>query len=517
MDSIGLKGKAVPVQRTKAETLVLVGCILGSVIVFLDQTAVSVALPAIRSDLDTNLASQQWIVVSYLLTLGSLILVGGSLGDILGRKRIFLAGLVGFGIASAACAIAPTTEFLIGSRALQGAAGALLVPSSLALITQTFSDEKRGWAIGMWTAWTGIAFVAGPLCGGALVDLSTWRLVFAINLPLIAINVFVINRALPGERKMGSLREIDWIGALLSAIGLAGVVYALIEQPQHGWTTETVFSLAVGVAAISGFVLREVFAKKPMVPLGIFSERNFSVANLATLTIYAGLAAATFFIVIYLQQIDGYDPITAGLALIPVTVLMWLLSPRFGKLASRVGPRLLMGVGPIIAGLGLLWLSRIGPSVDYMSDVFPGAILFGVGLSMTVAPLTTTVLSALPQERAGIASGTNNAIARIAALLAVAVIGAIVATTFSHSLTQHADAAAITKHDRGLIQSAKDQPLVKVKQSEHPSRVLQKAVLSASSDGFRSGLEFAAGLVILGGIVSLIGIVNPSRPRPQPG
>ena len=331
-------------DRTPAKRLTLLAAILGSSVVFLDGTVVNVALPAIREDLDTGLAEQQWIVEAYLLTLGSLILVGGSLGDILGRRRVFVWGLVGFGLTSALCAIAPSAELLIVARALQGIAGALLVPSSLALITAMFPGDERGAAIGSWTAWTGIAFVLGPLGGGALIEFVSWRWIFAINVPLVLATLWLVRAGVPESRDEEAPRRIDYLGAVLVSLGLAGPVFALIEQPTYGWSDPLVFvPLVAGLALLALFVWHERRTDHPMLPLSLFRSRNFAIGNLATLLIYGGLGAATFFVTIFLQQVAGYSPIAAGLSLVPITLCMWLLSRRFGALSDRIGPRLLMG------------------------------------------------------------------------------------------------------------------------------------------------------------------------------
>ena len=475
---------------SRAKRLTLWSAVLGSSVVFLDGTVVNVALPAIRADLDTGLAEQQWIVEAYLLTLGSLILVGGSLGDILGRRRVFVWGLVGFGVTSALCAVAPSAVPLIVARALQGIAGALLVPSSLALITATFPGDERGAAIGSWTAWTGMAFVIGPLGGGALIEFVSWRWIFAINVPLVLATLWLVRAGVPESRDEQASPTIDYVGALLASLGLAGPVFALIEQPLYGWSDPLVWvPLVAGLAMLAAFVWHERRTDHPMMPLALFRSRNFAIGNLATLLIYGGLGAATFYVVIFLQQVAGYSPIAAGLALVPITILMWLLSRRFGALSDRIGPRLLMGLGPIVAGIGLVWTGRLGPEVNYVTDLLPGVLLFGLGLSATVAPLTNTVLGAVPQHNAGVASGINNQVARVAALLAIAAIGAVVAATFESEL------------GRG---------------DAEPLSGGSPEVVDASVAAYRTGLGVAGAFVVFGGVISLIGIVNPRREDARP-
>ena len=409
-------------HSARTKRCALVSAVLGSAVVFIDGTVVNVALPAIRDDLGSGLAAQQWIVEAYLLTLGSLVLVGGSLGDRLGRKRVFMAGLIGFGVLSALCALAPNPGALIAARAVQGAAGALLVPSSLALITAIFSGDERGAAIGTWTAWTGVAFVAGPLLGGALIEFVSWRWIFAINVPLVLATLYTA-RELPESRDEETTGRIDYLGAVLCSLGLAGPVFALIEQSTYGWGDPLVFIPMIGGLALLGlFLWHEAHTPAPMLPLQLFRTRNFAIGNLATLLIYGGLGASTFYVTIFLQQVGGYKPIAAGLSLLPITVIMWLLSRRWGALSVRIGPRLLMGCGPLVAGAGLIWIGQIDADVNYLADVLPGVIVFGLGLSATVAPLTTTALAAAPDHLAGVASGVNNAVARVAGLLAIAVL-----------------------------------------------------------------------------------------------
>ena len=488
----------MPDARTKR--LTLVAAILGSAVVFLDGTVVNVALPAIREDLETGLAAQQWIVEAYLLTLGALILVGGSLGDHLGRRRVFVAGLIGFGVTSALCAVAPSSGVLIAMRALQGVAGALLVPSSLALITATFPGDERGAAIGSWTAWTGMAFVIGPLGGGALVEFASWRWIFALNVPLVLVTLWFVRAGVPESRDEEAPGEIDYLGALLASLGLAGPVFALIEQPMYGWSDPLVWVPGlIGLVLIGVFLWHERRTDHPMLPLSLFRSRNFAVGNAATLLIYGGLGAATFYVVIFLQQVAGWGAVEAGTSLLPITLCMWVLSRRFGALSDRIGPKLLMGLGPIVAGIGLIWMGRLDADVNYWTDLLPGVLTFGVGLSATVAPLTNTVLGAVPQHNAGVASGVNNQIARVASLLAIAAVGLVVAASFESALGAAAD---------GVDPLSGGSP----------------AVVDASVDAYRTGLGTAGALVILGGVLSLIGIVNPRRderavpePRDEPG
>jgi EmrB/QacA subfamily drug resistance transporter len=490
----------------RAQRITLIACILGSGIAFLDSTVVNVALPAIRRDLGSGLAAQQWVVEAYLLTLGAMLLIGGSLGDMFGRRRVFAYGLAGFGVTSLLCALAPGTEVLIGARALQGAAGALLVPSSLAIITATFGEAERGRAIGTWTAWTGMAFVVGPLGGGLLVDVASWRWIFAINVPLVVLNLWLL-RSVPESADERADRRVDVTGAVLCALGLGGPVFALTEQQDLGWSHPAVIGpLVAGALLLAAFVAHERRSDHPMLPLEIFRSRNFAVGNIATFTIYGGLGVVTFLVTIYLQQVVGWSAVAAGLSLMPTTLVMWLLSSRFGALADRIGPRLLMGLGPIAGGLGLLWMGRLGAEVDYVRDLLPGVLLFALGLSATVAPLTTTVLGAVPREHAGVASGVNNAIARVAALVAIAAVGAVVAGRYESALTGEVAGQPLSPRERAALERARGEALAG---GVSGSPRVDAAVRDASVQAYRWGAGVGGGLVIAGGIISLLGIANP--------
>jgi EmrB/QacA subfamily drug resistance transporter len=491
----------VPTARQKRFTLA--ACILGSAIVFIDGTVVNVALPAIRDDLNAGLATQQWVMESYLLMLGSLILIGGSLSDLFGRRRVFTIGVVGFGMTSALCAVAPTAGLLIVARGLQGLTGALLVPSALAVIIATFHGEERGAAIGSWTAWGGVSTLVGPLLGGVLIQATSWRLVFAISLVPVAGALYLIRRYVPADLDQTVHHHVDVPGAVLCAVGLAGVVLALIEQPSYGWSSPLVsVSLVVGVASLALFLVQERRARDPMLPLGLFRRRNFAVGNLATLSLYAGIGAATFFLPVFLQQVAGYRPVEAGLSLLPVTLVMFLLSKRAGALADRLGPRFFMGAGPLVAGAGMLLLLRADTDSPFVGTVLPAMLVFGLGLALTVAPLTAAVLAGVEDEHAGVASGVNNAVARVAGLLAIAAVGAVVAAQFGSTLDDRLGTAS-----GPAVERARERPLAV------PARPpeLRSAAEDASVDAFRAGLVSAALLTALGGVVSLVGIVNPRR------
>jgi len=405
--------------------LVLVVCILASFVAFLDGSVVNVGLPAIVRELGGGLVTQQWVVDAYLITLSSLILIAGSLSDLFGRKRILQLGLLGFGVASILCAVAPTSGLLIVFRALQGVAGALLVPSSLALIIAVFGNEGSGGAIGTWTAWTGIAYIIGPLLGGFLIDAASWRLIFAINVLPIAVTLWLM-RCLYHQDSKQKEPHVDILGAVLSAIGLGGPVFALIEQSHHGWSSPIIYApLIGGLAMLAYFIRYEQRIEYPMLTMELFKVRNFSVGNAATIAIYGGLSVASFLITVFIQQVGGYSAIEAGMALLPVTIIMFVLSPRFGALCGKYGPRLFMSAGPAVAGIGFFLLLRVNIPVLYWSQLLPGILLFGLGLSMTVAPLTTAILGSIESRHAGIGSAINNAVARVAGLLAIAALGIV--------------------------------------------------------------------------------------------
>jgi EmrB/QacA subfamily drug resistance transporter len=403
--------------------LTLVACILGSIIAFVDMTVVNVALPAIQRDLGGGLTAQQWIVDAYLLTLGSLILVGGSLGDIFGERRVFAWGVGAFGVASILCAAAPNAPLLIAARGIQGVAGALLTPSALAVIVTTFEGEERSAAIGTWTAWSGIAMVIGPLAGGELIAIASWRWIFLINVPLAVATIALILVAVPPREPGGRVR-IDLVGAALCVLGLGATAFALIEQRRLGWGSPAIWgALGGGAVLLAAFVLWERRTRDPMLPLRLFRQRNFTVANVETFLVYAGLSTLGFFLTLFLQQLAGYSAVRAGLALTPITIVMFVLSPYVGRLSGRYGPRLFMGAGPLIAAAGLAWLARVEPHSSYVRDLLPPVLIFAVGLSLTVAPLTATVLADASGGDAGIASAVNNAVARVAGLLGIAIVG----------------------------------------------------------------------------------------------
>jgi EmrB/QacA subfamily drug resistance transporter len=448
------------------QRLILWIAILASFVSFLDGSVINVALPAIDRELGGGLATQQWVVDAYLITLGSLILLAGSLSDVLGRIVILRIGLIGFGATSLLCAFAISPEMLIIARGLQGIAGALLVPSSLALITSSFEGVARGKAIGRWTAGTTVAFLAGPTLGGVIVDTIGWRWVFVINVFPIAATLILL--AVLGHR---DVREegvkIDYLGAVLCVLGLGGPVYALIEQDHYGWGSPLILvPFIVGILCFAGFIVRQRFARQPLMPLGLFGVRNFAVGNISTALIYGALSMGGFIIAVFLQQVAGYPATLAALATLPLGILNITLSTWLGTLAAKYGSRWFMGFGPILAGLGFLLMLTSTEHVDYWTQLLPGVILFGLGISATVAPLTSTILGSISEQQSGIGSAINNAVSRVAGLIAIAFLGLVIGTHVTFT-------------------------------------------------GFHRTLILTAVLLILGGVVSAIGIQNARKPAQE--
>ncbi len=495
----------------RAKRLALVAAIMGSFVAGLDATAVNVALPAIRGDLGGGLAGQQWVSNAYLLALGSLILVGGSLGDLFGERRVFSIGVGGFGVLSLLCAIAPSIGFLIACRALQGAFGALLMPSALAVIVAAFPRAERGGAIGSWTAWSGIATVVGPLAGGYLVDAVSWRLIFAINVPFVVATLVLVSIAVPERPPDRPHARIDWLGAVLTFLGLAGPVLALIRQPAVGWGSLEVAGPGLGgIVLLGAFIAWERRAPAPMLALELFRRRNFAVGNLQTFAMYGGLSITFFLLVLFLQEVAGYRALSAGFALMPSTIVMFLLSKRMGGLADRFGPHLFMGLGPLLAAAGLALMLRLGAHVDYLTELLPALVVFSLGLAATVAPLTAAVLSDAEESNAGIASGINNAIARVAGLVAIAAVGAIISAQFNSTLNHRLQGATLSPAASHAVAQARQQTLTRVAPARAGATVAD-AVQDASVHAFHVGMGISASLVALGGLLGLAGIRNPRR------
>lgn len=392
----------------------LAATVLGSSLAFLDGSIVNIALPAIERDLGSGVAGLQWTINAYTLTLAALILVGGSLGDRWGRKRVFLAGVIWFAAASLLCAMAPNIETLVGARALQGIGAALLTPGSLALISASMDEEDRGAAIGTWSGLAGVSTAIGPLLGGWLVEAVSWRAVFYLNLPLSAVIVWITLRHVPESKNDEIEGRIDFTGALLTAAGLAALTYGLVGS--------SLWPSVGGVALLVAFVIQQRRSPHALIPLELFANRIFTAANLTTFAVYGALSGALFLLVLQLQYVSGYSPLESGIATLPITIVMLLFSARAGRLGQRIGPRLPMTIGPLIAAAGLLLLLPIGKDAPYMTTVLPGVLVFSIGLTLLVAPLTTAVLAAAPNSQSGIASGINNAVSRTASLLAVAAL-----------------------------------------------------------------------------------------------
>ena len=457
---------------------VLLATVLGSGMAFLDATVVNVALPTIGADLNASVAGLQWVINGYTLTLASLILLGGSLGDRFGRRRIFLLGTVWFAGASLLCGVAPTSEALVAARALQGIGGALLTPGSLAILQASFAMSDRGRAVGAWSGLSGVAAATAPFVGGWLIDVGSWRPIFLINVPLAVAVVVVSLRHVPETRDAARVRGIDVPGALLTVVGLAALTWALIEAGERGATTGVLSSGAIGLGSLAGFVAAERRVRHPMLPLEIFRSWQFSAANLVTFIVYASLSIMFFLFVVHLQQVLGYSPLQAGAATLPITGLMLALSAPAGMLADRIGPRLPMTIGPLGIAAGLALMSRVQAEATYFGTILPGLLVFGLGLSLTVAPLTATVLAAATSKHAGIASGVNNAISRGAGLLAVAAIPGLT----------------------GLTGDAYRDPVI-------------------FASGFRAAMRISAALAAAGGLLAWLSIRNevarPADSRPS--
>jgi len=458
-------------MSTAAGRWVVAVTVLGSGIAALDATVVNIALPTIGREFHTGVSALQWVISGYTLTLAAFLLIGGTLGDRFGRRKVFLVGVVWFALASAACGFAPGATFLIVMRVLQGIGAALLTPGSLAIIEASFAASDRGRAIGAWSGLGGVTTAAGPLLGGYLISAASWRWIFFINLP-IAVAVLVLgSRHLPESRDPTVHGQIDVAGAAACAAFLAGLTFAFIEAPALGWGSPAVIAmLAVAAASLAAFLAREATARSPMLPLSIFRDRQFAATNAVTLVVYAALSGALFLLPTQLQVGWGYSPLASGLATLPITVIMLTLSARSGRLAARIGPRLQMSVGPIVvaAGLTLLVLSTHGSS--YLVDVFPAIVVWGLGLALTVAPLTATAMGSAPSEHAGLASAVNNDVARFGGLLATALLPSLAGITGTTYL--------------------------------HPAQL---------AAGFRTAVLISAGLCAAGGLLAACTIRNPSR------
>jgi EmrB/QacA subfamily drug resistance transporter len=497
-----------------AKNWVLAATILASSIAFVDSTVVNVALPALQGGLHATVVDVQWVVESYGLLLGALILVGGSLGDLWGRRRMFVTGTVIFALASAACGAAPSIRFLVLARSFQGLGAALLVPGSLAIISVSFDEKSRGAAIGTWSGFTAITTAIGPVLGGWLIQHASWRWAFFINLPLAAAVVAITLRHVP-ESRGESAGPVDWLGALTAALGLGGLVFSFVESANLGWTHPLVFgTLIAGVACLFAFLFIEERATSPMVPLNLFASRGFSGANLLTLLLYAAVGIFFFLFPMNLIQVQGYSATAAGMALLPFILIMFLLSRWSGALVTRFGARLPLVVGPLIvtAGFVLFTVPAIGGS--YWKTFFPAIVVLGLGMAATVAPLTTVVMNSVPPDRAGAASGVNNAVARVAGVLAIATLGIVMVTAFSSRLNRslaNLSLAPAVLHD---IQADEIKLAgLRVPDNLDPgsSAMIRESVAQAFLFGFRVVMLICAGLSAASAVAARLMI--PDKPR----
>ncbi len=480
----------------KAAVWVLVATILGSSLSFIDGTVVNVALPTIQRDFHASATNVQWVIEAYSLFLAALILVGGSLGDRLGRRRIFTSGVALFTLASIVCGLAPTLVVLIGARAVQGIGGALLVPGSLAIIGASFDERRRGGAIGTWSAFTTVTSAIGPVLGGWLVQTASWRWVFFINLPIAAITLAVSFRFVQESYGVGAhTGHLDLPGAALATLGLGALVLGLVESSSLGLGAPLVLlALAVGVAALAGFAAVELHAERagyaPMVPLSVFRSRTFSGANLLTLLLYGALGGALYFLPFNLQEVQGYSPAEAGAAFLPFTVIIFALSPWSGGLVRRVGARLPLIVGPIIAGAGFALFALPGIGGSYWLTYFPAIVVLSLGMALVIAPLTTAVMNAIGTERSGVASGVNNAVSRAAGLLAIAVLNLVVVAVFSHAFASNIAALHLAPAIQQTLDAQRTQ-LAGVQLPPGLSMATQAAIQGAVADAFVSGFRVA--------------------------
>jgi EmrB/QacA subfamily drug resistance transporter len=511
-------GECEPSPRATTGRWVLVATILGSSMVFIDGSVVNVALPTLQEDLGATAAATQWVVEAYALFLAALILVGGALGDRYGRQRIFLIGTAMFAVTSLLCGLAPNIESLIATRAAQGVAGALLTPASLALISAAYPDESaRGRAIGTWSGFTSVTSAGGPVLGGWLVENLSWRWVFFINLPLAAAVLAITLTRVPESRDPAA-GPLDWPGALLATVGLGALVYGLIEAPGAGWGNPRVIaSLALGVLSLAGFLLVEARSPSPMMPLSLFRSRTFSGTNLLTFLLYAALGGALYFVPFQLIQVQGYSSTAAGAAFLPFVLLTSSLARWSGGLIGTFGARLPLVVGPLIAAAGFALFAVPGIGGSYWTTYFPAVVVLGLGMAVTVAPLTTAVMGAVDQRRVGLASGVNNAVARTASVLAIAVFGIIVAAAFDRALNDHLNELSLPPADRQAVEDQKDD-LAAAKAPADLDAATQQEVNDAIDESFLSGFRLAmliaAGMAVAGALAAGL-MIEGKRPAPQ--
>jgi EmrB/QacA subfamily drug resistance transporter len=512
-------GAAASPCAAASKRWVLVAAIIGSSMAFIDGTVVNVALPAIQRDLHASVFQAQWVVESYALFLAALLLVGGSLGDRFGRRRVFAIGVAIFGLASLACAASRDVQQLIAARAVQGVGAALLVPGSLALISATFAEGERGRAIGTWSGASGITAALGPVLGGYLVDHWSWAWAFLINLPF-ALAVLAITWAhVPESRNAQAPPALDIGGALLVTLGLGGVVYAFIEAPTQGWgATPVVLAMLGGIAALLAFIVVEWRSKAPMLPLDLFRDRNFAGANLLTLWLYAALGGGLFFLPLNLIQVQGYSATAAGAALLPFILIMFALSRWAGQLVDTVGPRRPLVIGPLIAAAGFAALTVPSTGGSYWGSFLPGIVILGLGMAVTVAPLTTTVMNAVGPNAAGTASGVNNAVSRVAALLAIAIFGGVMAWAFQGTLDSALRVAPLPAELVAQVQGQRS----RLAAIELPSGIdaghatlIRRAVADAFVSGFRWVMGLSAALAVASALAAALLISGERRPTPS--
>jgi EmrB/QacA subfamily drug resistance transporter len=483
---------------------------------FIDGTVVNVALPALQTNLNATAVDVQWVIESYALLLSALLLVGGSLGDHYGRRRIFLLGVAIFAIASGACGLAGNIRQLIGARAIQGFGAALLVPGSLAIISNSFSEKERGRAIGVWSGFSAMTTAIGPVLGGWLIEHVSWRAVFFINLPLALVVILISNRHIAETRDRESTR-IDWFGAILAAFGLGALVYGLIESSQTGFNDRSVTAaLTAGVAVLILFLFAESRLSQPMLPLTLFRSRTFAGTNLLTFLLYAALGGTLFFLPLNLIQVQRYSPTAAGAALLPFILIMSLLSRWSGGLVTRYGPKLTLVVGPVVTALGYLLFLVPGIGGSYWTSFFPAVLVLGLGMAITVAPLTTTVMSSIPQHRAGIASGVNNAVARTASLVAIAVLGVVMLHVFKTSLDGRLTAANVPAPAAQSLQTQSTKlaaiDIPKNVDSE-TQQLIRRAIDESFVSGFRFVMAIGATLAAASALTALFWIGETPRVR----
>ena len=490
--------------------VVLAVSIVGSSMAFIDGTVVNVALPALQRAFRAPIADVQWVVESYALMLAALLLVGGSLGDMLGRRKVYVTGIAVFAAASAWCGLARSIDMLIWARSVQGLGAALLVPGSLALITSSFPEDVRGQAIGTWSGFSAIAAAIGPVIGGWLIEHSTWRWVFFLNLPL-ALAVILLSAKVPESRNPKASHRLDWPGAVLATLGLAAVTYALIEWPAHALHGRNLIVAAtiVGALALVGFLAVEGRSRTPMVSLALFRSQNFAGANLLTLFLYASLGGLMFFFPMDLIQVQSYTATQAGAAFLPFVAIMFGLSRWAGGLVARYGSRVPLTIGPLVAGFGIALFAWMPQTGHYWATFFPAVAVMGLGMTISVAPLTTTVMNAVPDAEAGLASGINNAVSRLAALLAVAAFGAVLVTVFNHSLDRSLDRMTLNSELRAQIDSNRNQ----LAAARNPEPAVQRAIVESFVDGYRAVIWMAASLALLSAIAAWL-LIEPGAPPP---